>query len=350
MVKIVGTVLQHYFTSIRIHDVSVLPGGLIHQTLLVKTDKGDFVLQKINQNVFKNAKALIENKSKVVSYLHSRNISTIKYIKTLSGEDFYLHEEEMWQLSEYIPSFTIHRLNKEKAVKTGKLLSQFHEALQDFPVNDLQITIPDFHNTENRFSDLISRIASASLERLKAGNKSIDFLIENYYKIFPVVKATNNGEIPVRVAHNDTKVSNILFDSEGNTNCLIDFDTLMPGSILYDVGDAMRSGANMSDENEKDLTMVIFDKEVYESFISSYMEGAKSFLSDIELKYIHMSLPLILFEQACRFLEDYLNNDSYYSVDYEDHNLVRTKTQIKLFQEVTEYLEINKLMQPFDQE
>lgn len=350
MVKIVDKVLKNYFSSIQIHDVSELPGGLIHKTLLVKTDKGNFVLQKINQNVFRNTKALIENKSKVVSYLHSRNIPTITYLKTLSNEDFCMHEEGMWQLSEYIPSFTIHRLNKETAVKTGKLLSQFHEALQDFPVNDLQITIPDFHNTEKRFSDLKSRIALASVKRLKAGNKAIDFLLANYSKIAPVVKAINNGEIPVRVAHNDTKVSNILFDSEGNTICLIDFDTLMPGSILYDVGDTMRSGANMSDENEKDLTKVIFDKEVYESFISSYMEGSKSFLSAIELRSIHMSLPLILFEQACRFLEDYLNNDSYYSVDYEDHNLVRTKTQIKLFQEVTEYLEINKLMQPFDQE
>jgi N-acetylhexosamine 1-kinase len=348
MVKIVETVLRNYFTSIQIQDIAVMPGGLIHQTLMVKTDKGNFILQKINQNVFRNTKALIENKSKVVSYLHSRNIPTITYIKTLSGEDFCTHKEEMWQLSEYIPSFTIHRLHKETALKTGKLLSQFHQALQDFPVSDLQITIPDFHNTEKRFSDLKSRIASASLERMKAGKTSIDFLIENYYKIAPVVFAINSGIIPVRVAHNDTKVSNILFDSEGNTICLIDFDTLMPGSILYDVGDAMRSGANMSDENEKDLTKVIFDKEVYESFISSYMEGSKSFLSEIEFQYIHMSLPLILFEQACRFLEDYLINDSYYSVDYEDHNLVRAKTQIKLFQDVTEYLELNKLMQPID--
>jgi N-acetylhexosamine 1-kinase len=348
MIKTVETVLRNYFTSIQIHDVSLMPGGLIHQTILVKTNKGNFVIQKINQNVFRNTKALIENKTKVVSYLHSRNIPTITFIKTLSGEDFCTHDEELWQLSEYIPSITIHRLHKETAIKTGKLLSHFHKALQDFPVNDLEITIPDFHNTEKRFSDLKSRIASASLERLKAGNTSIDFLLTNYYKIAAVVFAINSGEIPLRVAHNDTKVSNILFDSEGNTICLIDFDTLMPGSILYDVGDAMRSGANISDENEKDLTKVIFDKEVYESYISSYMEGSKSFLSAIELRYIHMSLPLILFEQACRFLEDYLNNDSYYSVDYEDHNLVRAKTQIKLFQDVTEYLEINKLMQPID--
>jgi N-acetylhexosamine 1-kinase len=162
----------------------------------------------------------------------------------------------------------------------------------------------------------------------------IDFLIENYHKIKPLVDAVNHAQIPIRVVHNDTKVANILFDEDENPICFIDFDTLMPGCILHDIGDALRSGTNRSDENERDLEKVVFEKQIYDTFLKGYLSIAQSFISEIELINIHLALPLMLFEQSTRFLEDYLNNDNYYSVDYSEHNLNRAKTQIKLLNEL----------------
>jgi N-acetylhexosamine 1-kinase len=340
METFVNTVLAKFFPSIQVKEASALSGGLIHQTLLIKTNQGDFVLQKINQHVFKNIKALLKNKQNVIAHLQSKNIPTIRIIKTMSNEDFCQIEKDIWQLSEYIPSINIRHVSKELAGKSGKLLAQFHVALNDFPIHELQITIPDFHNTEKRFLNLQASILSAPAHRIPAGKPTYHFLLGNYCRIAPVVSAINSGEIPVRVVHNDTKIENILFDAERNPICWIDFDTLMPGTILHDIGDAMRSGSNTSNENEKDLSKVSFDKEVYECFIASYLENAQSILSEIELKYIHASLPIILFEQACRFLEDYFNKDVYYPVDYSDHNLIRANTQVKLLQEVMGLLDL----------
>jgi N-acetylhexosamine 1-kinase len=208
----------------------------------------------------------------------------------------------------------------------------------DFPISELEYTIPDFHNTIKRFCDFEESIKKASPERLLEAKESIAFLESNFKSIETVANAINSGRIPLRVVHNDTKIGNMLFDGNGNILCIIDFDTVMLGSIFHDVGDALRTGTNTSTEEEKDLTKVCFDIEIYEAFMEAYIKEALSFMSEDESKNIHLSLPLILFEQACRFLGDYLNNDSYYTTTYEDQNLVRAKTQIKLMDSVQLYL------------
>lgn len=337
MEKLVSEILKQFFVEIQIKEIKPLSGGLINETLLVKTDKGEFVLQKINQKIFHNMHALLENKKKVVRHLKRKNFPTANFLETLGHENFCIINANYWQISEFIPSKNMHQLNEKIAFKTGKLLAEFHHALLDFPINELHCSIPDFHNTEKRFAQFIETCSKASSERIDIAAEEIEFLKENYYKIEPLASAINRKEVPIRVVHNDTKVANILFDNNDNPICFIDFDTLMPGSILHDIGDALRSGANASNENEKDLNKVIFKKEVYAAFIKGYLSFAKSFISEIELKNIHLALPLILFEQATRFLEDYLKNDTYYPVDYADQNLVRTKTQLKLFKEFNFY-------------
>jgi N-acetylhexosamine 1-kinase len=242
-------------------------------------------------------------------------------------------------LSKYIESVNIDRLDNVIAPKAGKLLAEFHEALLDLSVSELEYTIPDFHNTEKRFLDLNEQTLTASEGRTLIAKEEIDFLLSHYAYFKELLLAINDGEIPLRVVHNDTKVSNILFDKEQQPLCLIDLDTVMPGSFLYDVGDALRSGANTSDENEQDISKVNFDRGVYEGFMASYMSVGESFLSESEKKYLPLALPLILFEQACRFLEDYLRGDVYYRIDYPNQNLIRTRTQIKLLREVLNYLD-----------
>ena len=152
--------------------------------------------------------------------------------------------------------------------------------------------------------------------------------------------AIQQKTIPVRVVHNDTKISNMLFDEFEKIICIIDYDTVMPGSILHDVGDALRSGTNTSTEDEVDLNLVNFNSNIYDAFMKSYLKKAKSFMTKDEIENIHLSLPLLLFEQSCRFLDDYLNHDKYYVVKYDTQNLIRTKTQLRLLDQVCNYLKI----------
>lgn len=333
MEKVIFLVLKKFFVEINIYVISPLSGGLINDSFLVKTDKGRFVLQKINQNVFKNITALVENKSKVIDHLKRKNFPTANFIQTLENKSFCNIDADTWQISDYIPSKSIYKLNSQIAFNSGKLLAMFHQALLDFPLQELQYSISDFHNTEKRFFHFKKAVLTASTERREQAKDEIDFLLENYHKIELVVEAINKAKIPVRVVHNDTKVANILFDAQEHPICFIDFDTVMPGSILHDIGDALRSGTNRSDENEQDINKVVFEGAIYDSFIEGYLSIAQSFISETELQYIHKALPLILIEQASRFLADFLNNDTYYPIDYPLQNLNRARTQLKMFKD-----------------
>ena len=315
--------------------------GLINSTYKIETANERFILQKINQLVFPNVKALLNNKIKTTHFLNANGFSSLVFIPNKNGEFYTKMKDEIWQLSTYIPSIVYERIyTNEIAAKVGNYLAKFHKALLDFPILELEYTIPDFHNTIKRFYDFEECVKKAYPERLTEAKESIAFLESNFKNIEEVAIDINSGKIPLRVVHNDTKVGNMLFDENGNILCIIDFDTIMPGSILHDIGDALRTGANTSTEEEKDLSKVGFNIEIYEAFMNAYTEEASSFMSENESCNIHLSLPLILFEQACRFLGDYLANDHYYSTTYEDQNLIRAKTQIKLLQSVQLYLNL----------
>ena len=344
MEKLIQKVFKDFYPDKPILSYTTINSGLINGTYKIDTADECYVLQKMNQVVFKNIKALLNNKVKTTCYLNANGFPTLTFISNKDGL-FYLEDDDViWQLSTYIPSMVLDRIDSnEIASQVGNYLAKFHTALLNFPVLDLEYTIPDFHNTIKRFCDFEESVKNASPERLSEAKESIEFLESNFKNIETVANAINSGRIPIRVVHNDTKVGNMLFDENGNILCIIDFDTVMPGSILHDVGDALRTGANTSNEEEKDLSKVRFDVEIYEALMKAYVEEA-SFMSDEEAQNIHLSLPLILFEQACRFLGDYLNNDIYYSTTYEDQNLVRAKTQIKLMDSVQLYLETKKIV------
>lgn len=339
MEELIKTVFKDFFSDKPVLRYTAIHSGLINSTYKIETADGDYILQKMNQVVFPNIKALLNNKIKITSYLKAKGFPTLTFTANREGQFYSEQGNEIWQLSSYIPSVVLDRIDSNAvASKVGAYLAKFHEALLDFPISDLEYTIPDFHNTIKRFYDFEESIKKASPERLSEAKESITFLKSNFKSIEAVANAINTGEIPLRVVHNDTKVGNMLFDENGNILCIIDFDTVMPGSIFHDVGDALRTGANTATEEEKDLSKVCFDIEIYEAFMKAYVKEVSSFISDEESKNIHLSLPLILFEQACRFLGDYLNNDSYYTTTYDDQNLVRAKTQIKLMDSVQLYL------------
>lgn len=342
MEELIQTVFKDFYPDKPILGYTAIHSGLINCTYKIETTDEDYILQKMNQVVFPNIKALLNNKIKITNYLNLNGFPTLIFIANKDGKFYSEQGEAIWQLSRFIPSVVLDRIDSNVvASQVGEYLAKFHSALLNFPVSDLEYTIPDFHNTIKRFNDFQQSIVKASPERLSEAKELIGFLEANLKNIEAVANAINSGRIPLRVVHNDTKVGNMLFDENGNILCIIDFDTIMPGSIFHDVGDALRTGANTSTEEEKDLSKVCFDIEIYEAFMKAYIKEASSFMSEEEAKNIHLSLPLILFEQACRFLGDYLNNDCYYTTTYEDQNLVRAKTQIKLMDSVQSYLEKN---------
>lgn len=332
-------IFSDFYSDKTIISNETIQSGLINKTYKIDTSDGIFILQEMNQKVFPNIKALLNNKIKTTRFLSSKGFPTLEFIPT-KDDDFYTKNgDAIWQLCRYIPSVVHHKMdNGGVAAQVGAYLAKFHNALLDFPVQELEYTIPDFHNTIKRFHDFEAAVKQATPERLSQSKESIEFLKYNFKNIEEVATAINTGKVPLRAVHNDTKVGNMLFDEKGNILCIIDFDTIMPGSILHDVGDALRTGTNTSTEEEKDLSKVDFNIEIYESFMKAYISEAESFMSLEEAKNIHLSLPLILFEQACRFLGDFLENDKYYFTTYQDQNLVRAKTQIKLLEKVQLYL------------
>ena len=339
MEELIQTVFKDFYSDKPILGYTTIHSGLINSTYKIETADEEYILQKMNQVVFPNIKALLNNKIKTTGYLNANGFLTLTFIANRDGRFYSQQGNMIWQLSTYIPSVVLDRIDSNAvASQVGAYLAKFHTALLDFPVSELEYTIPDFHNTIKRFCDFEESIEKASPERLSEAKESIAFLESNFKSIETVANAVNLGIIPLRVVHNDTKVGNMLFDEKGNILCIIDFDTIMPGSIFHDVGDALRTGTNTATEEEKDLSKVCFDIAIYEAFMKAYVEEASSFMSEDESKNIHLSLPLILFEQACRFLGDYLNNDSYYTTTYEGQNLVRAKTQIKMMDSVQLYL------------
>jgi N-acetylhexosamine 1-kinase len=334
-------ITEAFFDAIDIQEITTIQSGLINNTYKISTDKGDFIVQQLNQNVFQNSNALLNNKIKICHFLESKQFPTITYLRSREGLYYVKDGEDIWQLSNYIPSTVKDRIDStEVAAKAGEHLAQFHEALLDFPLDELEYTIPDFHITCKRYADFLENAAKANADRLVLAKDEIEKIHLFYPKIKKIATAIQEGIIPLRVVHNDTKISNMLFDDFGSIICLIDFDTIMPGSVLHDVGDALRSGANTATEEEKELEKVNFDYTIYEAFMEAYLDIAQGFLTKEELENIHLSLPLLLFEQSCRFLGDFLINDPYYSTQYELQNLVRTKTQLKLLEQVSDYFKL----------
>ena len=222
-----------------------------------------------------------------------------------------------------------HNLNqvKQAALITGQFISN----LSDFPADQLCNTIPDFHNTPKRYQDLLTSIEKANSNHISNSQEALQFIHQRAGHADVLWNALQEGIIPWRVTHNDTKLDNILFNNDtGQAICLIDLDTVMPGSALFDFGDALRSMGNPVAEDEPDLDKVIFQLSIFEAYTTGFLESACSILTPAEINLLHLAPWVITFENGIRFLTDYLQNDRYYKTEYPGQNLMRCKTQLKL--------------------
>ncbi len=329
------------------YSVEKFGNGLINNTFKMKSEdrsKTDFLLQKINHNIFKDVEGLQNNIKQITDHIRRKlaesgcgdidrrvltpvEIDSRLYYKDANGD--------YWRMFVFIENTLAYdRMETpQMASVAGKAFGNFHKLLSDFPGETLCDVLPNFHNTPVRIESLRKSVALDPCGRVAEVSKEIGFLLGREKEFSMIVEMGEKGIIPKRVVHQDTKFNNVLLDADTNeVLCIIDLDTVMSGYICYDVGDAIRSGANTGREDETDLDKVKLNIEIYKGFLEGFTEETKGFLSQAELDTLPFGPKLLTYEQAVRFLTDYIDGDKYYKIGYPTHNLVRARTQIKLLQ------------------
>lgn len=319
--------------------------GHINSTFLITCDDNGndhrYILQLINNNVFKKPWEVMQNIEKVISYLRpnvkdSREIISI--IPAKDGKNYYLAPDgKYWRVFDFIEnSICLERPdNVEDFHQCAVAFGKFQRDLSDFPVDTLFETIPDFHNTPKRFNDFLRAVENDAVGRAASVKEEIKFLKDrvDFYSV--LYNANEQGILPIRVTHNDTKSNNVMLDSSTRKAlCVIDLDTIMPGFSVTDFGDSIRFGASTATEDEKDLSKVSLDLDMFDIYTKGYLEGCGGQLSREEIMLMPEGAKMMTIECGMRFLEDYLNGDIYFRTAYPEHNLDRCHTHLKLVEDM----------------
>ena len=301
-----------------------------------------YILQRMNDGIFKNPVELMENVMNVTSFLRKKIVErggdpereTLNVIRTVDGDNFLKDEDgDFWRMYIFIENATSFDMVRtpEDFYNSAVSFGNFQLLLQDYPAATLHETIPNFHNTVSRFADFKKAVEEDVCGRAKEVQDEIRFVMEREADTHVICDALANGEIPLRVTHNDTKLNNIMIDNEtGKGICVIDLDTVMPGSALYDYGDSIRFGASTGAEDEKNLELINCDMGLFEIYTKGYVEGCGGSLSEKEIRMLPMGAKLMTLECGMRFLADYLQGDVYFKIHRPEHNLDRARTQFKL--------------------
>ena len=303
-----------------VKEVAPLTSGIINQTYLVKTAEPaspDYILQRINHQVFTDVPLLQHNIELVTQHIRRK-------LEERGEKDIDR------KVLRFVPSAAV---TPESSYLVGLKFGEFEAMLADLP-ETLGETIPDFHNMEFRLRQLNDAVAADAAGRLHEVKSLVDDILRDAEEMCCAERLYREGKLPKRVCHCDTKVSNMLFDKEGNVLCVIDLDTTMPSFVFSDFGDFLRSAANTTREDDPDIEKVSFNQTIFEAFAKGYIESAKAFLTPCETELLPYAVALFPYMQAVRFLTDYINGDTYYRTDYPAHNLDRTRNQYKLYCEV----------------
>ncbi len=315
--------------------------GHINLTLLVTTTKKRYIMQKMNTKVFADPDGLMANICGVTEHLRARDIETLRVIPTKTG-DSYLKGEECYRVYDFIENTITYQKVTDKEVfkNSGKAFGEFQNYLAEFDASKLTEIIKRFHDTPNRFEAFKKALEADAFDRAKECKAEIDFILshENTYGL--AMAGLQDGSLPLRVTHNDTKLNNILMDAEtGKARAVIDLDTIMPGSMLFDFGDSIRFGASTAAEDEQDLSKVHFDIELFKAYAEGYVGAVKDSITAKEAELLPYGSYLMTIECGMRFLTDYLSGDTYFATKYAGHNLVRCRTQIQLASEMESQFE-----------
>ncbi|WP_010664891.1 phosphotransferase enzyme family protein [Marinilabilia salmonicolor] len=325
--------------------------GLINTTYKVKTQEDEhpnYLLQIINHQIFQNVPELTRNIKRVTDHLREKleaqgiddiDRRVLTPVETLEGEGFYKDAEgQYWRMFLFIEGARSYDqlTNTKQANAGGRAFGQFQRMVSDLPGDPLYPIIPGFHNTEMRINNFKERVEKDPVGRLKEVKEEVDFLMERSEEYKKIVQMGKEGKIPERIVHQDTKFNNVLLDENDEVLCVIDLDTVMPGYVCYDIGDAIRNGANTGKEDDPDLDRVSINMDLYEGFIKGFLQETKEILTPAEKETLAFGAKLLTYEQAVRFLDDYIDGDNYYKTESPKHNLIRTRAQIKLLKSMEE--------------
>lgn len=344
-------IASHFRIKGVVTEVLPLGNGNINDTFRVRTDGPDeYVLQRINNAIFKDVELLQHNIELVTSHIRAkleaagendvdRKVLTPITLKDSDRTYYETGDGKFWRVTLLIPdSYTFEEVNSHSSYDAGKAFGRFEDMLSDLP-ESLGETIPDFHNMELRSRQFAEAVEADAARRMADPEVQglVAFLREHDYEMCKAERMYREGLLPKRICHCDTKVNNMLFDAEGNVLCVIDLDTTMPGFVFSDFGDFMRTGANTVAEDDPAVEKVAFRMDIFEAFTRGYLESA-TFLTPVEKENLPFAALLFPYMQAVRFLTDYINGDTYYKIAYPEHNLVRTRNQVALFKSVLEHL------------
>lgn len=349
----INKILDNYNIKGKLINIKEDNTGNINKTYIITFINNDieykYLVQQINTNVFNDPNILMENILGVTNYLkeqlvlnNDNNHKVLEIIKTKDNNPMcYIYDDKgikrYYRIYKYIDNSISYdkSFNKDIVYNTGKAFGNFQKLLNNYPMNSLNETIKDFHDTKKRYDKLIKDINNLSNDRVKEAYQEIEFIIKHQTICDLIINKLNNNIIPYRVTHNDTKVNNVLMNKETlDYLAVIDLDTVMPGSMLFDYGDGIRSTACTCLEDEHDLTKVKIDLELFESYTRGYLSEISDCITQEELNLMAKSIEIITLELAIRFLNDYINGDTYFKVEYNKQNLYRTKAQLALVKDI----------------
>ena len=317
--------------------VSCIPygGGHINSTHLVTDCTGTrYILQRINNHVFRDVDALMDNICMVTDYLHRDGCEegTLTFIPTRDGRYYTQNEYGYWRMYRFVEDSVCLQApeSDEDFYESAVAFGRFQQALKDFPVEKLHTTIPNFHNTPDRYRLFREAIARDPMDRVKDVQPEIDFILSHEETVCRPQHMLEEGRLPQRVTHNDTKLNNVLLDAQNHKAlCVIDLDTVMPGLSIFDFGDSIRFGASTADEDERDLTKVTMSLDRFRAFTRGFVRSCPG-LTETELDMLSDGARTITLECGMRFLTDYIDGDHYFATQREGQNLDRCRTQLKL--------------------
>jgi Ser/Thr protein kinase RdoA (MazF antagonist) len=331
-------------------NVQSYGSGLIHRTWKVSDGSNEYILQRVNHEVFKQPQFIADNINAISLWLEKNHPEYffVAPLRTKNGESVtHMLNEGYFRLFPFVKDSHVHDVAKspQQAFEAANQFGLFTQALGNFPVDQLKITLPDFHNLSFRYFQFEQAVQQGNPLRIRESERTIEYLISHNDIVSTYEQIVSSKQFKLRVTHHDTKINNVLFDKNEKGICVIDLDTVMPGYFISDVGDMMRTYLSPVSEEEKDLDKIAIRENYFEAIAKGYLQQMREELSPAEIDHFVYAGLFMVYMQALRFLTDHLNDDKYYGATYEGHNYIRADNQVTLFRRLLEKSnDLNKIV------